>query len=115
MSPRGLHWIETKATKTGEDGEVRINTVEDNKISYTCFSYLRAKLARKLQRIIRRPSVNMLKRIIGRNLITNFSVNIAEVNPQKKSSAQMKEASVERQSVQSLRKLNPCTSTYLWN
>ena len=80
MSPRGLHWIETKATKTGEDGEVRINTVEDNKISYTCFSYLRAKLARKLQRIIGRPSVKILKRIIGSNLLTNCLVNIADVS-----------------------------------
>ena len=80
MSPRGLHWIDTKATKTGEDGEVRINTVEDNKISYTCFSYLHAKLARKLHRIIGRPSVKMLKRIIGRNLLTNCLVNIADVS-----------------------------------
>ena len=60
-APRGLHWLDTKATKTGEDGEVLINTVEDNKNSYTRRLYLRAKLARKLQPIIGRPSVKTLK------------------------------------------------------
>ena len=79
-APRGLHYLETKAIKTGEDGEVLINTIEDNKSSYTRCLYLRAKLARKLQRIIVRPSVKTLKRIIGRNLFTNCPVNISEVS-----------------------------------
>ena len=70
-APLGLNLLDTKATKTGEDGEVLINTVEDNKSSYTRCSYLRAKLARKLQRIIGRPSVKTLKPIISKNLLTN--------------------------------------------
>ena len=38
-APRGLQWLDTKYTKTGEDGEVLINTVDDNKCSFTCHSY----------------------------------------------------------------------------
>ena len=34
-APCGLHWLYTKATKTSEDGEVLINTVENNISSYT--------------------------------------------------------------------------------
>ena len=34
-APHGLHRQDTKATKNGEDGEVLINNVEDNKSSYT--------------------------------------------------------------------------------
>ena len=45
---RGLQWIDAKSTKTGEDGEVLINTVEANNFSFTRRSYLRAKLARKI-------------------------------------------------------------------
>ena len=78
-SPLGLHWLETKATKTIEDREVFINTVEYNKSNYTCCSYLRVNLDRKLQRIIGRPSFKTLKQIIRRNLLTNCPVNIADV------------------------------------
>ena len=58
---RRLHWLDTKATKTGEYKEVLINTVEDDKCSYTCRFYLRAKLSRELQCIICRHSVKMLR------------------------------------------------------
>ena len=75
-----IHWIDTKATKTGEGGEVLINTIEYNKSSYTRFSYLHVKLDRKLQRIINQPSVKTLKWIIGRNLLTNCPFNIADVS-----------------------------------
>ena len=83
-APHGLHWIDTKATKTGDDRVVPINTVEDNKCSYTRRSYLRAKLARKIQRIIGQPSVKTLKQIIGSNLITNYPVNIEDVSAAEK-------------------------------
>ena len=79
-APCGLHWIDTKTIKTGEDVEVLINNVEDSKISYTRRSYLQSKLSRKLQRIISRPTLKTLKRIIGRNLLTNCPVNIADVS-----------------------------------
>ena len=61
-------------------GEVLINTVEDSKCSYTRRSYLHAKLARKFQHIIGRPSVKTLKRIIGGNLLSNCQINIADVS-----------------------------------
>ena len=61
-APRGLQWLETKSTTNGMDREVPINTVEDNKCSYTSCSYLRAKLTRKLQRIIGLPSIKILMR-----------------------------------------------------
>ena len=51
-APRGLHWVETKATTTGVYVELLINIVEDKKCSYTRYSYLRSKSASKLQRII---------------------------------------------------------------
>ena len=41
---------------------------------------MRAKLARKFQRIIGRPSVTTLKCIIGRNLINNCPVNLADIS-----------------------------------
>ena len=62
------------------DRSVLINIVEDNKCSHTHCSYVRAKLARKHQRIIGQPYVKMLKRIIGGNLLTNCPVNIADVS-----------------------------------
>ena len=77
---RGLQWIDAKSTKTGEDGEVLINTVEANNFSFTRRSYLRAKLARKIQHIIGRPSVKALKLIICRNLLTNCPVSIVDVS-----------------------------------
>ena len=49
---RDLHWLDNKTTKNDEDGEVLINTVENNKCRYTRCSYLHAKLYGKLQRII---------------------------------------------------------------
>ena len=76
----GLHRIDTKATETSEDKEILINTIEDNKRSYTHFSYLRAKLARKLKRNIGQPSIKTLEWIIGSNLLTNCPVNIANVS-----------------------------------
>ena len=79
-APRGLHWLYTKDIKTGEDGEFLINTVEDNECRYTRCSYLRTKLAIKLQRIISQPSVKTLKRIICSNLLTNSMVNITDVS-----------------------------------
>ena len=60
--------------------EVLINTVENNKFSYTRRSYLCAKLARKLQRIIGWPSIKMIKRIIGINILNNCPFNIADVS-----------------------------------
>ena len=51
-SPHGLHWLDMKSTNAGEVVDVIINNVENNKCVYTRRSYLRAKLARKIQRII---------------------------------------------------------------
>ena len=79
-APCCLHWIYTKATKIGEDREALINTVEDNKCIYTHLSYLCVKLDIKLQRIIGRTSIKMLKWIIGSNLLTNCLVNISYVS-----------------------------------
>ena len=77
-APHGLHWIYKKNTTTGGEVDIPINKVVDNKCSYTRQSYLGAKLARKIRRIIGQPSAKTPKWIIGRNLLTNFSVNIAD-------------------------------------
>ena len=34
-APRDLHWLYTNSIKSGEDREVLINNIEDNKVSYT--------------------------------------------------------------------------------
>ena len=79
-APRGLHWLDTRANKSGEGVEVLINTLEDNKSSYTRCSYLRAKLARNLQRVICRPSIKTIKQIVGSNLCTNCPFNIVYIS-----------------------------------
>ena len=79
-APPGLHWLDTKAIKTSEDGEVFMNTIKDSKSSYNRCSYFRVKLARKIQSIISRPCAKTLKRIIGSNLLTYCPVNIADVS-----------------------------------
>ena len=77
---RGLHWLDTKAIKTSEYREVLIKTIEYIKSSYNHCLYLYTKVARKLQRIIGRPSVKMLNQNIGRNMLINCPVNIAGVS-----------------------------------
>jgi transposase InsO family protein len=51
-----------------------INTVADNRSSYTNRAYSRAILARKIQRTIGRPSTKQYISIVERNLLPNCPV-----------------------------------------
>ena len=72
-STRGLYFMDTN-NSTVQSGNVMINTVADNRSSYTNRAYSRAILARKIQRTIGRPSTKQYISIVERNLLPNCPV-----------------------------------------
>ena len=76
QSERGLYFMDTSATGRGV---ALINTVADNKSSYTNRDYSRAVLARQLQKIIGRPSYRTFLKIVKNNLLPNCPVTREDI------------------------------------
>jgi hypothetical protein len=64
QSGRGLFYMDTQS---GETGTTLVNTVAENKSRYTNRDYSRAELARRLQRVIGRPSTRDYLQIFETN------------------------------------------------
>jgi hypothetical protein len=71
---RGLYFLET-----GETSTICINTVEDNKARYTNHNYSRAILARKIQKIIGRPSTQTFLAIVHKNQLPNCPITCKDI------------------------------------
>jgi hypothetical protein len=78
QSPKGLYYLDTK---TGHDHDEMslINTVEDNGTKYSQRDYSKAELARKIQKIIGRPSTKTFLSIVDKNLLANCPVTRADI------------------------------------
>lgn len=64
---------------TGNDAVTLVSTVDEIKSKYTNRDYQRAVLARKLQRIIGRPSTRQFIDIVDRNLLPNCPVTRQDI------------------------------------
>jgi Reverse transcriptase (RNA-dependent DNA polymerase) len=74
QSDRGLYYIDTKED-TGRHYDVSmVNTVADNRIKYSQRDYSQAQLARKIQKIIGRPSTKTYLSIVDNNLLPDCPV-----------------------------------------
>jgi hypothetical protein len=71
QSPKGLYYMDTKKH---QEGMTMINTVEDNSTKYSQRDYSKAILARKIQKIIGRPSTKTFLSIVEKNLLPNCPV-----------------------------------------
>ena len=76
QSERGFYYMDSKKTA---DGVTLVNTVEDNRTSYTNRDYSRAVLARQIQSIIGRPSVRTYLKIIENNLLPNCPITRRDI------------------------------------
>jgi hypothetical protein len=78
QSPKGLYYIDTKESHSGTANDQYdvnlVNTVEDNRIKYSQRDYSRAQLARKIQKIIGRPSTKTFLSIVDKHLLPNCPV-----------------------------------------
>jgi hypothetical protein len=79
QSPKGLYYMDTKDTKDNHDEIIMVNTVEDNSTKYSQRDYSKAKMARKIQHIIGRPSTKTFLSIVDRNLLPNCPVTRADI------------------------------------
>ena len=75
-SERGLYFMETSASA---QAIALINTVGENRSSYTNHEYSRAILARKIQRMIGRPRTRIFMKIVDNNLLTNCPINRSNI------------------------------------
>ena len=57
-----------------------INTIDNNRSSYTQCSYLKAQLVCTIRCIIRRPFTKDYKRFVAKNDIADFPISLADVN-----------------------------------
>jgi hypothetical protein len=71
QSPKGLYYLDTKADQVHV---TMVNTVEDNGTKYSQRDYSKAELARKIQKIIGRPSTKTFLSIVDNNLLPNCPV-----------------------------------------
>jgi len=62
-----------------EDAAALVNTVAENKAKHTNSDYLRALLARRLQKIIGRPSLNTYLQIVEKKKLKNCPINREDV------------------------------------
>jgi hypothetical protein len=67
---KGLYYMDTK----DRSGVTLINTVDDNRTSYSQRDYSQAVLARKIQKIIGRPSTRTFIKIVENNLFPNCPI-----------------------------------------
>jgi len=75
QSDSGLFFLDTKQYV----GTTLVNTVNDNQYKYSKKTYSQAELARKLQRIIGRPSTQEYIQILANNLLPNCPVTTDDV------------------------------------
>ena len=69
QSHRGLFYLDTST-----EGTTLVTTVDDNKSKYTNTDYSRAELARRIQRMIGRPSTRDFLHFVDNNLIPNCPI-----------------------------------------
>ena len=74
QSKRGLYYMDTATT-----GITLVNTVEDNKSNFSNIDYSRALLARKVQKMIGRPSNRTFLKIIDNKLLPNCPVTRRDI------------------------------------
>jgi hypothetical protein len=77
QSPKELFYLDTALFKT--NNTVLINTVADNQYKYSNRDYSRALLARKIQRIVGRPSTRQFLNILNNNTLPNSPVTYHDV------------------------------------
>jgi hypothetical protein len=70
QSPRGLFYMDSQHNAA----ELLVTTVEDKRSKYTNRQYSQALLARKIQRMIGRPSTRQFIEIITNNLLPNCPI-----------------------------------------
>ena len=71
QSKKGLYYTDTKK----DHSEVSmLNTVIDNRTKFSQRDYSNAELARKIQKIIGRPSTRTFLSIVDRNLLRHYPV-----------------------------------------
>lgn len=75
-SPSGLFYIDTSKTL---DGVTMLATVADNKKSFTNREFEAARVARKLQNLIGRPSTKSFIDIVKKNLLKNCPINVRDI------------------------------------
>jgi hypothetical protein len=71
----GLFFLDTKQ----DLGTTLVNTVNGNQYKYSKKFYFQAELARKLQRVIGRPSTQEYVQILTNNLFPNFLVTLGDL------------------------------------
>jgi hypothetical protein len=76
-SERGLYYF--RYCGDNENGIVMLDTVANNRTSYTNRAYSRAVLARNIQKIIGRPSVRDYINIVERNLLPNCPITSSDI------------------------------------
>ena len=82
QSSRGLYFLDTSSTPrsvTGTDGTVLVTTVADNANNFSNADYAQAVLARKIQKIVGRPTTRAFIYFIENNLLPNCPVNRKDV------------------------------------
>ena len=82
QSSRGLYFLDTSLTPqpvTGTNNTVLVTTVVDNVSNISNADYAQAMLARKIQKIIGRPTTQTFIDIIENNLLPNCPVNRRDV------------------------------------
>ena len=72
-SPTGLYYIDAE-TQVQQQAQVHVNTMADNKSSYSNTDYLCALAARKLQIKIGNPTTREFIKIASRNLLPNCPI-----------------------------------------
>ena len=74
QSVQGLYYLETKENDGQQDESIFITTIDDNASKFTNKDYSQAYLARRLQRIIGRPSRRQMETVLDNNLLLNCPV-----------------------------------------
>ena len=69
QSVQGLYYMDTKGHQNSQGGSIFITTIDDNASKFTNKDYSQACLARRLQRIIGRPSRRQMEAILDNNLL----------------------------------------------
>jgi hypothetical protein len=77
QSEKGLYYLDT--TQSESNHAVLINTVTNNQYKYSNKDYSQALLARKIQRIIGRPSTRQYLAILNNNLLPNSPVTYHDI------------------------------------
>jgi hypothetical protein len=75
QSPTGLYYHDT----SDNTGTALVNTVAENKANYSNIHYQKAVLARRIQKIIGRPSTSHFTDIVKRHLLPNCPVTVDDI------------------------------------